>query len=135
MSADIYAEVKIRPTLIFMNNDSNMIFLDNYFNQICCNKFISTFCIHSTIRPPTQGTNQQTRQYPYFWEICRPNFETFASKTSVINHEKVKVCHGKINHCNNHYRPKVNVKLFNLKQLFGQSTTLNGHGTKSWFIG
>ena len=27
MSADIYAEVKIRPTLIFMNNDSNMIFL------------------------------------------------------------------------------------------------------------
>ena len=36
MSADIYAEVKIRLTLIFMNNDFNLIFLDNDFNYFFC---------------------------------------------------------------------------------------------------
>ena len=34
--------------------------------------------------------------------------------TLVINHEKVKVCHGKINHCNNYYRPKANVKSYSI---------------------
>ena len=43
MSADIYAEVKIRPTLIFMNNDSNLIFLDHNFNQFCLYEYILTF--------------------------------------------------------------------------------------------
>ena len=121
MSADIYAEVKIRPTLIFMNNDSNLIFLDNYFNQFCCNKFISTFCIPLT--PPPTHPGYKPTDKPYFWEICRPNFETFASKTSVINHEKVKVCHGKINHCNNHYRQNVNVKLFNYSTIWAKHNT------------